>query len=211
MQKENVLQDRAALRPRFFNPTNAALAVLVATVAMHGHAAPLAGDVTKVPVVFSGGHETDSRDNGRPVVLVAGALGVTPEVFRDAFSRVHPAPAGSRPAPGQERQNKAVLMAALGKYGITNDRLDQVSNYYRYVRSQGQMWPAKPAVANALVKNGVVVGYEIVSGGAGYSSVPTVTVPSIKGVTPTIKLGFNKDFAKNGAIVALTPGSVAAK
>ena len=29
---------------------------------------------TQVPLVFSGGHETDPRDHGRPVVLVAGAL-----------------------------------------------------------------------------------------------------------------------------------------
>jgi hypothetical protein len=39
----------------------------------------------KVPVTFSGGHETDPQDRGRPVVLVAGALGVKPEVFRKAF------------------------------------------------------------------------------------------------------------------------------
>src|SRR4051794_34511931 len=50
--------------------------------------------VMRVPVVFSGGHETNLRDHGRPVVLVAGALGVPAQVFRDAFSHVRPAPAG---------------------------------------------------------------------------------------------------------------------
>ncbi|NBQ65466.1 MAG: hypothetical protein EBT95_08050 [Verrucomicrobia bacterium] len=34
-------------------------------------------ELTRVPVVFSGGHETDPRDHGRPVVLIAGALGVS--------------------------------------------------------------------------------------------------------------------------------------
>src|SRR5689334_10813701 len=48
-------------------------------------------------VTLTGGHDTDPRDKGRPVVLVAAGLGVTPEVFRDAFSRVTPAPAGREP------------------------------------------------------------------------------------------------------------------
>ncbi len=46
---------------------------------------------TKIPVTFSGGHETDPKDHGRPVVLVAAALNVKPEVFRKAFSGVTPA------------------------------------------------------------------------------------------------------------------------
>ena len=32
--------------------------------------------------------------------------------------------------------NKAALLGALGKYDITNERLDEGSDYYRYVRSQ---------------------------------------------------------------------------
>ena len=47
-----------------------------------------------VAVVFSGGHETDGRDGGRPVILIAAALKVKPEVFRAAFSGVHPARGG---------------------------------------------------------------------------------------------------------------------
>src|SRR5206468_1655940 len=93
----------------------------------------------KVPVVFSGGHDTDPKDRGRPVVLIAGALGVAPEVFREAFSHVHPAGPGSGgPTDAEARANKAALMNALGKYGVTNERLDTVSNYYRYVRSRGE-------------------------------------------------------------------------
>src|SRR3954471_14804414 len=72
---------------------------------------------TKVPVTFSGGHETDPRDHGRPVVLVAAGLGVAPEVFRDAFSGVHPAGPGSGgPTREEAQKNKQALMSVLGKY-----------------------------------------------------------------------------------------------
>jgi hypothetical protein len=164
-----------------------------------------AGNVTRVPVVFSEGHDTDPRDHGRPVILVAGALAVPPEVFREAFSHVHPAgPDSGGPTRDEARANKAALMSVLGKYGITNDRLDEVSNRYRYVKSHGQMWPTKEAVANALVQNGVITGYEIISGGFGYSSPPTVTVPNIKGQAPKVELAFGKDFEANGSVSAIT-------
>ena len=89
-----------------------------------GKLAELPKGVSRVPVEFSGGHETDPRDGGRPVVLIAAALGVAPEVFRDAFSQVRPARGGREPEPAQVRQNKSVLMKALGKHGITNEKLD---------------------------------------------------------------------------------------
>ena len=160
--------------------------------------------VSKVPVEFSEGHETVGQDRGRPVILIAGALGVKPEVFRDAFSRVHPAGPDRGPTGDEARANKKVLMDALGKYGIDNDRLDTVSNYYRYVRSRGEIWPTKPAVANALVVDGAVIGYEIISGGSGYSSEPVVTVPGIKVSAAKVELSFSKEFDKNGAISSIT-------
>lgn len=173
----------------------------------HAADAPASG-VTKVPVVFSGGHDTDPRDHGRPVVLVAGALGVAPEVFRDAFSRVHPAgPDSGGPTREEAQANKAALMSVLGKYGITNDRLDTVSNRYRYVRSHGEMWPTQPAVANALVQNGVVSGFEIVSGGYGYSSTPTVTVPNVKSAPTKVELAFGANFDVNGSVSKITLGA----
>ncbi len=180
-------------------------ALLFTALALNGSftfaAEPAPAAVTKVPVVFSGGHDTDPRDHGRPVILVAGALGVAPEVFRDAFSRVHPAgPDSGGPTRDEAQANKAALMSVLGKYGITNDRLDTVSNRYRYVRSHDEMWPTKQAVANALVQNGVVTGYEIVSGGYGYSSAPTITVPNIKSVPAKVELAFGKDFESNGSV-----------
>jgi hypothetical protein len=188
-------------------------ALLFAALALNSpltHAADPAPDaITKVPVVFNGGHETDPRDHGRPVVLVAGALGVAPEVFRDAFSRVHPAgPDSGGPTREEAQANKAALMSVLGKYGITNDRLDTVSNRYRYVRSHGDMWPTKQAVANAIVQNGAVTGYEIVSGGYGYSSTPTITVPNIKVAPATVELAFGNDFESNGSVskITIAPG-----
>src|SRR5436190_8396245 len=90
-----------------------------------------AEDVIKVPVTFSGGHDTDPQDRGRPVVLVAAALGVKPEVFREAFRGVTPA-RGGKPTPEQARSNKEALLKVLKPYGITNERLDEVSDYYRY-------------------------------------------------------------------------------
>src|SRR5215218_9651255 len=86
---------------------------------------------TQLPVTFSGGHETDPKDHGRPVVLVAAALNVKPEIFRKAFSGVKPAH-GRGPTGEEARRNKEALMKVLGPYKVTNDRLDEVSNYYRY-------------------------------------------------------------------------------
>ncbi len=161
-------------------------------------------DVTRVAVVFSGGHETDARDGGRPVGLIAAALGVPPEVFREAFSHVHPADPNVGPTGDEARQNKAALLGALGKYGITNERLDKVSNYYRYNRGRGELWRTQSAAANALVKDGAIVGYELVSGGSGYSSPPTVTVPNLKSVAAEVKLAFGTKFENNGAVSAIT-------
>src|SRR5437868_3846849 len=45
----------------------------------------------RAAVTFSGGHEIGANDYGRPVVLMAAALGVEPDVFREAFSGVTPA------------------------------------------------------------------------------------------------------------------------
>ncbi len=161
-------------------------------------------DATRVPVVFTGGYETDPRDGGRPVVLIAAALGVTPEVFRSAFSKVQPARGGGGPTSAQARQNKSVLMAALGKHGITNERLDEVSNQYRYPPGRQGLWSTKPAEAVALVKDGVVYGFEVTRGGAGYSSPPQVTVPGIPGATGQVELKFDKRFEDNGAVLVIT-------
>lgn len=162
-----------------------------------------ADGVTRVPVVFSGGHGTLPVDHGRPVKLIAAALDVKPEVFRAAFSGVHPAGPGKGPTEPEARGNKKVLMDALGKFGVTNERLDTVSNFYRYPPGPGGLWKTTPATANALVKNGSVVGFEITSGGAGYTTAPKVTVPNFKIPAVNVDLSFTKDLATNGAVTAI--------
>ncbi|SFI18173.1 hypothetical protein [Planctomicrobium piriforme] len=165
----------------------------------------------RVAVEFSGGHETDPVDRGRPVNLVAGALGVAPEVFREAFSHVRPAPGGREPEPAQVRQNKQALMKALAPYGVTNDRLDTVSNYYRYRPQNGELWPVQPAAAVAIVENGKLVRFEVTSGGSGYSSPPRISVPGFPAATAEAKLSFDKDFQKNGAVSSIQLKTAAAK
>src|SRR6476646_5723851 len=128
------------------NPSRTiALAVLAALfTVLH---APGAGE-TKAPVVFSGGHETDPKDRGRPVVLIAAALGVKTEVFRDAFSGVRPAKDG-KPSKEEAERNKDVLRRALKPHGVTNGRLDEVFDYYRYKPGKGKLWKTTPAKAYA--------------------------------------------------------------
>jgi hypothetical protein len=154
-------------------------------------------------VTISGGHQTDPRDHGRPVVLVAGGLGVSPEVFHDAFSRVHPVAPGSYPDDQRARQNKEVLLGALSRYGITNQQLDAVSDYYRYQPGSGQLWPTKPAEIQAVVQNGIVTSFEITDGGSGYTSQPTLSVPGYRISPVHVNLSFGKDFSKNGSIASV--------
>ena len=169
-----------------------ALALLV--MGAVGHAAE-----TKMPITFSGGHDTDQKDGGRPVVLIAAALGVKTEVFREAFSAVTPAKNG-QPTGEQARQNKAALMKVLQTYGVTNDQLDEVSDYYRYRPQVGQMWKNKPAKAHAVVMDGKVKEIIVTDPGAGYSTPPKVTVQGMDGVELQVTLSFGKDLRTNGSV-----------
>ena len=157
----------------------------------------------QVQVLITGGHDTDPRDGGRPVALIASALGVPSEVFREAFSHVNPASAGTEPNPIQVKLNKSALLDALGPYGITNDFLDEVSNYYRYNRSAGETWPQTPATAEAIITDGVVTGIKIINPGSGYTTPPTITILN-SDVTATAALSFTKDFSTNGSIAPIT-------
>lgn len=160
------------------------------------------GDM-RVVVEFSGGHETNPVDHGRPVVLIAGALGVTPELFREAFRNVQPAQGGGGPSPERARSNKELLMKVLGPHGISNDRLDLVSNYYRYRPEQGERWPTRAASAYAILDNNEVVGFEILDGGSGYSSPPEIHIPGYESIIPTSELSYTTVFDKNGSVTAI--------
>jgi hypothetical protein len=140
------------------------------------------------------------------VILVASALGVPEQVFRDAFSKVKPAPAGSEPDPEQVNENKQQLLSVLAPYGVTNEDLDRVSNYYRYSGAAGQMWPTKTAVLRATLRDGKVTGIRVVSGGSGYTSAPKITVAGHPEVKAKAKLAFGKEFARNGRVVSVTVG-----
>ncbi len=165
----------------------------------------------RVPLTFSGGHETDQRDGGRPVVLIAAALGVPGEVFRETFTHVTPAAGGREPEPDQVRRNKQALMRGLSPYGITNDRLDTVSNFYRYNGSRGEMWRNTPAAGYAMVKDGVVTSITITEAGAGYSSQPSVSVDGMDGVTLKATLVYGTDFKTNGSVKEITVAGAAAR
>ncbi len=154
----------------------------------------------RVPVTFSGGHETHPVDHGRPVILIAAALGVPAEVFREAFSRVQPAPGGTVPGQHRVQQNKEKLMAVLGPHGISNERLDTVSNYYRYNPQWGRLWPTDDAKAYALVRDGRITGFEIVAGGSGYSTSPAIQVPGFDGSSGDVQLSFGQQFDRNGSV-----------
>jgi len=161
---------------------------------------PMQGGAAKVDVVFSGGYDTVGQDRGRPVILIASALNVPPEVFREVFTHVKPAPAGHPPQEAQVILNKQALMRGLGPYGVTDDRLNEVSNYYRYNRSKGEMWRNTPATAYATVSNGVVTSITITNPGNGYTTAPQVSLPEMPSVNLTASLAFSTDFAKNGSI-----------
>ena len=154
-------------------------------------------------VRFNGGYETDPRDHGRPVVLIGSALGVSPDAFRDAFSGVNPATIGP-PSPARARANKRVLMDALSKFGVTNERLDEVSNFYRYNRQAGEVWRRTPATATAIVKDGKVTGFNITNAGAGYTTAPTVTVVGFEDLQVEVNIEFSTNFSTNGRVASLT-------
>jgi hypothetical protein len=169
-------------------------------------AAPTADAETKVDLVFSGGHETVGEDRGRPVVFIAAALKVPDQVFRDTFKHVHPAKRDSGPTDAEARANKEALLAGLSPYGVTDERLNEVSNYYRYRRSAGEMWKNTSAKATATVKKGVVTRVTITDAGSGYSSPPTISIAGVTVSNLTAKMAYGTDFATNGSIKEITIG-----
>jgi hypothetical protein len=167
---------------------------------------PLAPGERRLPLIIENGHDTDPRDHGRPVVLIAAALKVPDQVFRQTFTHVHPAGPGSGgPTDAEARQNKAALMAGLSPYGVTDDRLNAVSNYYRYMRhNPGDLWRHRDAQAYAVVNaDNKVVRFDVVDPGAGYTTPPTVTIAGLPDVEVTAKVAFGVDLESNGSIQSL--------
>jgi hypothetical protein len=172
-----------------------ALLALVVGIAAVIAAAP----ENEIPLEFSGGHEIGADDFGRPVVLIAAALGVRNEQFREAFSGVIPAK-GRKPSQEEASKNKAALMRVLAPLGVTNERLDEVSDYYRYQPQKGELWRTTSAKGYALVEQGKVSKIVITQPGAGYNSPPMVRIRGMEGVRLRAELSFSKDLTKNGAV-----------
>jgi hypothetical protein len=183
------------------SPLTKNIATMIALSATMASSNSLAVE-TKVPVIFSGGHETDPRDHGRPVVLIAAALKVRPEVFRQAFSGVTPA-RGRRPTGDEQRRNKDALLKVLAPYHVSNERLDEVSDYYRYRPEKGELWPTKPAKAEAILENGSIKKIAITDPGAGYSSPPKATIKGFEKLQLETKLKFDSDLKKNGSVASI--------
>jgi hypothetical protein len=84
-------------------------------------------------VVISGGFNTDPQDKGRPVVLIAAALGVPTEVFREAFRGVTPAGVGSGgPSTEQAQKNKSALLKVRRMFSM-NVRYGSMTGQARLV------------------------------------------------------------------------------
>ncbi len=154
-------------------------------------------------VVIDQGHQTDPRDGGRPVKLIAAALGVEDEVFRQAFSNVQPA-RGGHPTAQRARANKEVLMSALEPHGVTNDRLDEVSNWYRYRPESGELWRHREATITPVIEDGKLVSVHVDEGGAGYISTPRIRITGFEDVRLNCELAFDEDLERNGRIVSIT-------
>jgi hypothetical protein len=154
------------------------------------------------PLNFSGGHELGRNDYGRPINLIAAGLGVKPEQFREAFSKVTPAK-GRGPSREEQRKNKETMMKVLRPLGITNERLDEVANYYRFRPQAGELWPVASAKGYANIEDGKVKKLVITETGGGYNTPPRVTIEGMEGVRLEATLGFDKDLKKNGAIASV--------
>jgi hypothetical protein len=182
------------MKPLFY----ALAAVALAAPGCTGKPSPGEG----VPLVFSGGHDIGPGDHGRPCVLIAAALGVKTEVFREAFSGVTPAK-DRGPSGDEARRNKEALLKVLGPHGITNERIDEVSDFYRYRPQNGELWKHRQAEAHAVLENGKIAKVVVTDPGFGYSTPPQITVSGHPDAKFLVTLSFDKDFQKNGSIAAI--------
>ena len=94
-------------------------------------------------------------------------------------------------------------MKVLKPYNVTNDRLDEVSNYYRYQPHKGELWPTTAAEGYAVIEDGKIKKIVVAKPGAGYSSPPKVTVKGYEKVPLVATVEYVKDLKKNGAIKSI--------
>jgi hypothetical protein len=133
---------------------------------------------------------------------MAAALGVKPDEFRQAFSGARPAH-GRGPTGAEARRNKQALMKVLAPLGVTNERMDEVANYYRFRPQNDELWPTKPAKAYAIVEDGKIKKVVVTDPGSGYCSPPKVTVKGFETVPLEAKLKLVTYLKKNGGVEAV--------
>jgi len=154
-------------------------------------------------ITISGGHETDDIDAGRPVFLIGSMLGITGEQFRDAFSYVTPEENGHL-NDETAQANKVKLLAQLEPYGITNDEINSVTDYYRYYPGDINIWPYAHVVLDATISNGTVTSFKVISGGHGYTSNVTIVVDGYGNIPVNAIISYTDSFETNGAIDTIT-------
>lgn len=123
------------------------------------------------------------------------------EVFRQAFAGVTPARDG-KPSGEESRRNKEALLAVLAPHKVTNERLDEVSDYYRFRPQRKELWRHREAAAHAVVEGGKV-RVVVTDAGAGYTTPPKVTIKGMEGVELVVTLLFDKDLKRNGSIKSI--------
>jgi hypothetical protein len=187
------------MRRYFSVPISANGAFILTSLLASALAMTARAEETKVPVTFTGGHELAKNDFGRPINLMAAGLGVKPDEFRKAFSGVTPA-RGRGPTGEEARRNKEALMKVLAPLKVTNDRMDEVANYYRFRPQKGELWPTKPAEAYAVVADGRIKEFVVTDPGSGYNTPPKATIDGLKTIRLETKIKFDKDLKKNGGI-----------
>ena len=94
-------------------------------------------------------------------------------------------------------------MKVLKPLGVTNERMDEVANYYRFRPQNGELWPTKPAKAYAVVEDGKIKMVVVTEPGSGYSSPPKVAVKGFEKVPLEAKLKLVTDLKKNGGIESI--------
>ena len=98
--------------------------------------------ITKAAVTFSGGHDIGPGDFGRPVTLMAAALGWPGRVSPGLKRREAGTRAGAEGGRAAGEQRALMKVCAQGR---ANERMDEVADYYRFRPERGELWPTRGA------------------------------------------------------------------
>ena len=95
-------------------------------------------------------------------------------------------------------------MRVLEPHGVTNERMDEVADYYRFRPQDGELWPTRSAKAEAIVVDGKVQRVDVTDGGSGYCSPPAATIAGYPKLTLGVQLSFDDDLENNGVVSGVT-------